>query len=106
MNAPHEEASRWFAALRRGVMSLEERSQFDAWKQGARNATALVEMERTWAMLGALSTSSASILQTAQHRQHSRKAMLFAACVASLSICILSYGADSPFWTTLDWATR
>ena len=33
-------------------------------------------------------------------------AMLFAACVASLSICILSYGADSPFWTTLDWATR
>jgi len=106
MNTPHEEASRWFAALRRGVMSLEERSQFNAWKQSARNATALVEMEKTWAMLGALSTSSTSALQPPHHRQHTRKAMLLAACVASLSIGILSYGADSPFWTTLDWATR
>jgi len=106
MTTRHEEAAQWFAASRRGMMSVEERGTFDGWIRLPANAAAFRQMEETWAALG---TSQAhprkpSVLE---HRQPVRTALLAAACVASLGIGVLSYGGEnSPFWTKLDWEAR
>jgi transmembrane sensor len=43
-----EEASRWFAALRRGPMSLDERQAFDKWRTDPLHQAALNSMHELW----------------------------------------------------------
>jgi transmembrane sensor len=49
-----EEAAAWFAALRRGPMSLEERAAFDAWRADPRNQAALHGMHELWGEVSAI----------------------------------------------------
>ncbi len=47
-----EEAARWFAARRRGVMTVEERDRYETWARDAVNVSAMARLERTWAAVG------------------------------------------------------
>jgi ferric-dicitrate binding protein FerR (iron transport regulator) len=107
MTMRNEEAARWFAAVRRGVMSLEERAALGDWLADRKNAAAMAQMERTWTVLEDMrpeitGAPAAEAMPPAQTR-----AMMFAmACVASICICLLSYSGDQQFWMALDWASR
>jgi transmembrane sensor len=107
MTTRREQAARWFAAVRRGVMTVDDRSAFDAWRSERKNADALSEMEATWALLESLAPAATRNVAASVRRSHPARAMMFAvACVASLGIGVMSYGGDSQFWTTLDWSNR
>ncbi|SEH12626.1 FecR family protein [Sphingopyxis sp. YR583] len=49
-----EEAANWFAALRRGPMTVEERTDYDEWRQSPVNQAALNSMHELWGELAAL----------------------------------------------------
>jgi len=49
-----DQAARWFAAERAGVMLVEQRAEFDAWKADARNMAALDAMRELWDDLAVL----------------------------------------------------
>lgn len=88
-----EEAARWFAAQRRGVMPVDERQAFDAWRADPVHQAALNQMHEVWGELAnvgeALKTS-----EPRRRRQH-RRAMA-AAVVLGLSVT-LGVGAYSQF---------
>lgn len=49
-----DQAARWFAAERAGVMLVEQRAEFDAWKADPRNLAALDAMRELWDDLAVL----------------------------------------------------
>ncbi|MGE5500767.1 MAG: FecR family protein [Ignavibacteriales bacterium] len=49
-----DEAAAWFAALRRGPMTLDERAAFDAWRSDPKNQAALGGMHELWGELSGL----------------------------------------------------
>jgi ferric-dicitrate binding protein FerR (iron transport regulator) len=92
-----EEAASWFARVRRGVMTLKERQDYDRWIASHANRSALAEMERVWAALEGAARPADPHL--------GRKAMVAALC-ASIMLALLSVASNSAFWTSLDWANR
>ena len=111
MVSPQEEAARWFAATRRGVMSLEERAAYAAWRKDRANAAAIAEFERVWQALELvrdryLDGVAGREVQRSVQRRFSRPALVAAMCAVSLVIGVLSYSGDSHFWTALDWTDR
>jgi len=106
-NNKFDEAARWFAVSRRGVMSLEERSAWQAWMRIPANRRAFSEMKSTW---DALETAGTKVSRAYAHektrRRPARAMMLAVACIASLGIGIASYDNDAQFWTSLDWSNR
>jgi ferric-dicitrate binding protein FerR (iron transport regulator) len=110
MSGQQEEAARRFAALRRGVMSLEERADFETWRRNKTNAAAFVEMENVWSALDGARVHFAELNSMSgpsdQRQGYARFALLAATCVISLSLGVLSHSAHSSFWTTLDWTNR
>lgn len=104
-----QEAARWFAARRRGVMTVEERALYEAWIGDPGNVSAMDRLERAWAMLGMAGhgAQSATLGPKAPRRSRlARPALLAAMCVVSLGIGVLSYSDDTGFWTTLNWTDR
>ena len=104
-----EEAARWFAALRRGVMTVEDRARYENWVRDAANRSAMARLEGTWAALGVAEDR----LQAAVRRpapppraRFARSALVAAMCVVSLGIGVLSYSDETGFWTTLNWTDR
>lgn len=91
-------AARWFATLRRGVMTLQERSEYEAWIASRANRAALSEMEQLWSRLGDVSPRQVPDVR--------RKVMMATLCAASLGFAILAWTSNSAFWTGLDWANR
>jgi len=107
MNTQHDEAAQWFAASRRGVMSLEERAALEAWMSIPANRRAFGDMTSTWdALEAARPKVSRTCIQKETRRRPARAMMLAVACFASLGIGVASYGNDAQFWTTLDWSNR
>jgi transmembrane sensor len=106
----HEEAARWFAALRRGVMSLDERAAYEDWRRDRANRAAFAELEQTWDSLDAirphLVEASTAMVTARVHPRLSRPALVAAMCAVSLVIGVLSYSGHSSFWTVLDWTAR
>jgi transmembrane sensor len=49
-----EEAAAWFATLRRGPMTVEERQAFDAWRASPVNQAALNHMHELWGEVSAI----------------------------------------------------
>lgn len=101
-----EEAARWFTVLRRGVMTLEERSAYDLWIEDSSHRSAMAEMQRVWQMFEAVHDSSAP--QAARQDQAARslrKVMVAVMCAVSLGLVALSC-VHTPFWTSLNWVTR
>ena len=106
-----QEAARWFAASRRGVMSLEERAAYARWRSDAANAATLAEFEQVWHAVeqiqGVASGSHAEAVTLPQRgKRFARPALVAAMCAVSLVIGVLSYSGDSQFWTALDWTAR
>ena len=102
-----EAAAIWFAKCRRGVMALEERAAFDAWRREPANAAALAELERAWNLLegATLHLNHAPAAGPARHRI-ARSALLAVMCAVSIGIGALSYSGNHEFWTALDWVER
>ena len=104
-----DEASRWFAIARRGVMTLDERAKFAAWRAEPANAAVIAELENIWELLElAKDQVSPRIVHTASARstKFARSALFALLCVVSLGLGVISYGGDSSFWTKLDWVER
>lgn len=111
MVSPQEEAARWFAATRRGVMSLEERAAYAAWRSNRVNAAAMADFERVWQSLELVRDRYSDdvpdrAVQHSPQRWFARPALVAAMCAVSLVIGVLSYSGDSHFWTALDWTDR
>ena len=108
--AREEEATRWFAALRRGVMSVEEREAFEAWRRDRQNRSVFAQIERGWQELEPLRDCFAGRENDAEdmtgRAKFARPALVAAMCAVSLFIGVLSYTGNESFWTTLDWTAR
>jgi transmembrane sensor len=79
-----EEAAHWFAALRRGPMSLGERAQFDAWRAHPANQRALDAMHELWGEVSAIKTLGAPHLRRSRLRP--------AAAAAAAAVFVLAAG--------------
>jgi transmembrane sensor len=108
--AREEEATRWFAALRRGVMSVEEREAFEEWRRDRQNRVIFAEIERDWQELALLHDCFGSAIKDGRAKKATqpfrRSALVAAMCAVSLAIGVLSYTGNDSFWTTLDWTAR
>jgi ferric-dicitrate binding protein FerR (iron transport regulator) len=99
MASADEDAARWFAALRRGVMSIRERAEYEIWLSKRENRDAIITMDRLWSLLEGV-TKAAPL---------SRRAciMLVTAIIFSaIAVAGISSANPHPFWTTLDWTDR
>lgn len=80
-----EEAARWFAAQRRGVMPVEERLAFDAWRADPIHQAALNQMHEVWGELSHVG----EVLKTSQPRsRHGRRNAVAAVLVMGLAVTI------------------
>lgn len=81
-----QEAARWFAAQRRGPMSLDERQAFDAWRSHPLHQAALNRMHEVWGEL-----SSVGEMVPAPRRRMSgqvRRTALAAVVVMGLALSV------------------
>lgn len=103
-----EEAAEWFARRRRGVMTLRERADYEAWLRVPANSAAIGEMERLWQLLAGLQPSvmPGPELKEVQPLRVRRSALVAILCVAGLGVGMISYAGHSDFWTRLDWVER
>jgi ferric-dicitrate binding protein FerR (iron transport regulator) len=103
-----EQAARWFARRRRGVIAVEEKTEYEAWRADPRNAAAMDELERTWALMDLVGNHFSPGTATASARPpaFTRSALFALMCVVSLGVGILTYSGHSAFWTKLDWVER
>ena len=76
-----EEAGQWFAIMRRGATTLEERTAFDRWRADATNQRALDAMHELWGELAVLKTQT---VHTAARPVPSRRAFMIAASTAAM----------------------
>ncbi|MDP3737529.1 MAG: FecR domain-containing protein [Hyphomonadaceae bacterium] len=95
-----DQAAKWFAAERAGVMLVEQRAEFDAWKADPRNMAALDAMRELWDDL--------AVLKGSEPTPAKKPRSLFlpaAAAVAALLIggiataSLMSAPADTPIVT-------
>ncbi len=102
------EAARWFASLHRGVMTVEARTEYEAWCSQPVNAAAMEQVERAWVLAGLVSGNAQYRLPVSATagRRAVRTAVLALMCVVSLGVGIVSYSGHSAFWTRLDWVER
>jgi ferric-dicitrate binding protein FerR (iron transport regulator) len=101
----NEEAARWFAIRRRGLMTLDERSAYRAWLRDPRNRRALSRLDEIWASLDG---AHCAVDRPARGRSVRVRAALLASC---LVVCIGGAGAlprlGAPVsLTELDWWSR
>ena len=104
--ANEEAAALWFAKCRRGVMAVEERAAFEAWRRDAANAAALGELERVWDLLENGQAHIAPAPAPMARQRIARSALLAVMCAVSIGIGAISYSGNHEFWTTLDWVER
>ncbi len=106
-HSDEEEAARWFARRRRGMMTLEEHASYEAWRRQPANAAAMAEFERIWSLLETAPGYSRPPPKTASPYAAMRRSALVAVmCLFSLGLGVVSYSGDSGFWTKLDWVER
>jgi len=76
-----EEAGQWFAVVRRGAITLEERQAFDLWRAEAGNQRALDGMHELWGELAVLKS-----VQVPLHRPRIHRRAFMAAAVGILMV--------------------
>ena len=103
-----EHAAEWFARRRRGVMTLQERADYEAWLRVAANSAAMDEMQRLWQVMEGLESSPVPDSTSAKVHPVKvwRSALVAILCVAGLGVGMISYAGHSDFWTRLDWVER
>jgi ferric-dicitrate binding protein FerR (iron transport regulator) len=102
MTGRQEEAARWFAAARRGVMLHEERAAFDRWSADPLNAVALAEVAAVWAELDPVPIAPPA---PADDRKRVRFQIAAMAAFVALTAGLLPR-IDGIWWNTLDWWSR
>ncbi|HEX3755543.1 MAG TPA: DUF4880 domain-containing protein [Rhizomicrobium sp.] len=94
-----DEAARWFAVLHRGVMTLQERREYQAWMASRAHRVALRDAEQLWTRVGSTNRPSGASAGR-------RMMMLATLCAISLGFVVLAWTSHSAFWTGLDWTNR
>jgi transmembrane sensor len=94
----NEEAARWFAASRRGVMLHDERADYERWRSEPENAARLAELQAIWQEL-----EPGPVVAHSQV-SHRRQVAAMVALV-SLTATVLTR-IDGGWWNTLDWWSR
>lgn len=100
------EAAEWFARRRRGVMTLQERADYETWSRVRVNSAAMGEMERLWQVMEGLEPSAIPAVASREISSLRRSALVAILCVAGLGVGMISYAGHSDFWTRLDWVER
>jgi len=97
-----DDAARWFAAERRGLMSHEERQDYERWLALPAHAAALAEVRQLWNELGAAgSSTNRRVLSRSSSRT------LLAAMIGLVSLTLaMAARLDAVWWNTLDWWSR
>lgn len=90
-----QQAADWFAAQRRGVMPLEERLAFDAWRADPLHQAALNRMHEVWGELSAINGAVQPVSRESKPRR--RRLALAAALVMGIGLGGLGFGA---VWNT------
>jgi transmembrane sensor len=102
----NEEAARWFAASRRGVMLHDERADYELWRSEPENAARLAELQAIWQELEPGLVVADIAEPAVRHGQvgHRRQVAAMVAFVA-LTTTVLTR-LDGGWWNTLDWWSR
>jgi transmembrane sensor len=87
-----EEAAGWFAALRRGAMSVEERQSFDAWRADPRKQAALDSLHELWGEVSAIREFGV----TAPHPHHDLRRLAAGVAAAAVLGGALAFAAFYP----------
>ena len=99
-----EEAARWFAAARRGVMLHDERQAYDAWRAVPEHAARLAELQAIWNEIGPAGTVDMPVAAQEQATGHTRQLAMV------VGFTVLMAGVlprlDNGWWNTLDWWSR
>jgi transmembrane sensor len=101
-----EAAALWFSKRRRGVMALEERAAFEAWRREPVNAAALAQLERIWELLEGTGVAAPPTRDLIPAQRIARSALLAVMCAVFIGIGVISYSGNHEFWTALDWVER
>lgn len=94
-NHTRQEAAEWFAALRRGPMSLAEREEFDNWRSDAVNQAALNSMHELWGEVAGIAQYDVGLLRRRRIRRKAAVAAAIAAVLVPIGI-FLSLPASTP----------
>ena len=101
-----EEATRWFAASRRGVMLHEERASYDAWRCDPENADRLAVLEAIWLDLAPQPSTAEPVEPAPRHAPVNHRRQL-AAMVAFVSVtATILTRLDGGWLSALDWWSR
>jgi ferric-dicitrate binding protein FerR (iron transport regulator) len=102
----NEEAARWFAASRRGVMLHGERADYERWRRDPENATRLAELQAIWQWLEPGPAVADIIEPPVWHgRVAHRRQVVAMVAFMSLTATVLTR-IDGGWWNTLDWWSR
>lgn len=85
-NPRHEEAGRWFAAQRRGMMTLDERNALAVWRSDSRNAETLDRLTAAWDDIEGVSVPTEAAEPRTSRRGLLAAAVGVAAAVAALIV--------------------
>lgn len=101
-----DQAARWFAAMRRGVMSLDERDSLHRWRSHPANDSELRRLEAIWRALDGTTGRRPS-------RSPRPRAALARSAMVVVVVGMVLFGAESlprlgppQAWTELDWWSR
>ena len=104
MNTHSEEAARWFAASRRGVMLHDERQAYDAWRAKPENAARLAELQAIWDEIGPAGSAEMPVAAQPRSAGHMRQLAMVVGFTV-LMAGILPH-LDNGWWNALDWWSR
>jgi transmembrane sensor len=96
-NSILEEAARWFAVIRRNVMTVEERRDFELWLEDPANRAAMARIQRGWDVAGALAPAESPGLAAAP-RWSRRKLLGIAAASLALGYFAAEQGGLFDLW--------
>ncbi|HTJ63467.1 MAG TPA: hypothetical protein VL899_06620 [Alphaproteobacteria bacterium] len=103
MNSRNEDAARWFAASRRGVMLHDERQAYDAWRAVPENAAALAELQAIW---DTLSPAAAEAVPVPVTRATDHRRQLAAVVGFMVLMVAVLPRIDNGWLNALDWWSR
>jgi ferric-dicitrate binding protein FerR (iron transport regulator) len=104
MNSHSEEAARWFAASRRGVMLHDERQAYDAWRAVPENATRLAALQAIWDEIGPVGSGDMPVAAQEQPTGHARQLAMVVGFMVLMAGILPRL--DNGWWNTLDWWSR
>jgi transmembrane sensor len=102
----NEEAARWFAASRRGMMLHQERADYELWRCDPDNAARLAELHSIWRAMEQEPFAVGIFEPPAERRRVGHRGQLVAmVAFMSLTTTVLTQ-IDGGWWSTLDWWSR